>query len=62
MRGSSWPVLTDLDPILGMFGRSGRPILGTLGASAGQVWGLSGGFWRPGGKKGDVVENQKRAS
>ena len=50
MRGSSWPVLADLRPILGMFGRPGRPILGTLGASVGQVWGLAGGFWRPGGK------------
>ena len=59
MRGSSWPVLADLNPILGTFGWSGPPILGTLGASVGQVRGLAGGFWRPGGKYGDVVEKQK---
>ena len=51
MRGSSWPALADLDPILGMFRRSGQPILGTLGASVGHVWGLAGGFWRLGRKK-----------
>ena len=44
-----------------MFGRSGRSILGKLGASVGQVWGLAGGFWRPGGKNGDVVEIKKNS-
>ena len=47
MRGSSWPVLADLEPMLGMFRPSGWPILGTLG----QVWGLADGFLRLGRKK-----------
>ena len=38
MRGSSWPGLANLDPMLGMFGWYGRPLLGMLGASVGQVW------------------------
>ena len=50
MRGSSWPLLADLEPVLGLFRRSGRPILGKLGTSVGQVWGLAGGFWRLKGK------------
>ena len=51
MRGSSWPVLADLEPIWVMFRRSGRPILGTLGASVGQVWGLVGWLLEAGKEK-----------
>ena len=35
MRGSSWCLLADLEPILGLFRRSGEPILGKLGTSVG---------------------------
>ena len=49
-------MLADLDLVLGMFRRSGRPILGTLGASGGQVRVDFGGREE---QKGAVVENQK---
>ena len=46
--------LGHLEPMLGMFRKSGWPILGTLG------WGLAGGFWRLGTKNGSVKKQKMR--
>ena len=44
-------MLADLDPILGIFGRSGRPIGGDIGRFCGPSSGSGGWFLEAGGKK-----------